>query len=134
MAHDRQRTLEATSPANLPFEKFLPINHFGGFHISYPRLSSAGGVRPFATVTDYENALERHAQAPRAFDQGIVRMREGMAAGVVQPHLTVSTMIDDRVLHARGQPGHHFQIMTAFENAGLPRFQRYSGFTADSEG
>ena len=92
--YNQQRTLEGTSAANLPFEKYLPIDHFGGFHINYPRLSSAGGLMPFATVTDYENALKRHAQFPRAIDQAIARFREGMGAGVVQPRLTVTTMIE----------------------------------------
>ena len=92
--YNQLRTLEATNAANLPFEKFLPIDHFGGFHINYPRLSSARGLMPFASVTDYENALKRHAQFPRAIDQAIARMREGMAAGVVQPRLTVATMIE----------------------------------------
>ncbi len=92
--YNQQRTIEGTNPANLPFEKYLPIDHFSGFHIVYPRLGSAGGVMPFATVADYENALKRHAQVPRAIDQAIARMREGMAAGVVQPRLTVTTMIE----------------------------------------
>jgi len=92
--YNQLRTLEQTNPANLPFEKYLPLDHFRGFHIGYPRLSSAGGVMPFNTVTDYENALKRHAQIPTQFDAAIARMREGMAAGVVQPRLTVSTMIE----------------------------------------
>ncbi|WP_133366428.1 DUF885 domain-containing protein [Qipengyuania sediminis] len=92
-AYNQQRTLEQTGPAALPFEKYLPIDHFRGFHISYPRLSSAGGVMPFATVADYDNALKRHAQVRRMMDEAIARFREGMAAGVVQPRLTVTTMI-----------------------------------------
>ena len=93
-AYNQRRTLEQTSPANLPFEKYLPIDHFNGFHIGYPRLSSAGGVMPFATVTDYDNALKRHAQIPAQIVAAIARMREGMGAGVVQPRLTVGTMIE----------------------------------------
>lgn len=92
--YNQQRTIEQTNPAVLPFEKYLPLDHFRGFHINYPRLSSAGGVMPFNTVTDYENALKRHAQIPAQLDAAIARMREGMAAGVVQPRLTVSTMIE----------------------------------------
>ena len=33
-----------------------------------------------------------------------------------------------------GNPGHHFETMTAFENESLPDFLRYGGFTAYSEG
>ena len=93
-AYNKQRTLEQASPGNAPFEAFLPIDHFNGFHIGYPRLSSAGGLMPFGTVSDYENALKRHAQVPAAIDAAIARMRDGMAAGVVQPRLTVTTMIE----------------------------------------
>lgn len=93
-AYNQERTLEETSPTNLPFAKFLPIDHFRGFHINYPRLSSAGGVMPFASTADYDNALKRHAQVPAQVDAAIARMREGMAAGVVQPKLTVATMIE----------------------------------------
>ncbi len=92
--YNQQRTLEQTGPAVLPFAKYLPIDHFRGFHINYPRLSSAGGVMPFNTVVDYDNALKRHTQVPATVDAAIARMREGMAAGIVQPRLTVSTMID----------------------------------------
>ncbi len=93
-AYNQERTLEETSPANLPFATYLPLDHFRGFHINYPRLSSAGGVMPFDTVADYENALKRHAQVPALIDAAIARMREGMAAGVVQPRLTVATMVE----------------------------------------
>ena len=93
-AYNQARTLETTGPDAVRFEKHLPIDHFGGFHIQYPRLSNPSGIMPFKTVTDYENALKRHAQVPRVIDQAIARMREGMAAGVVQPKLTVSMMID----------------------------------------
>jgi uncharacterized protein (DUF885 family) len=92
-AYNQQRTIAQTDPAALPFEKYLPLDHFRGFHINYPRLSSAGGLMPFNTVVDYDNALKRHAQLPRQVDEMIARMREGMAAGVVQPKLTVTTMI-----------------------------------------
>lgn len=91
--YTQQRTIEQTSPANLRFDAALPVDHFRGFHIFYPRLSSAGGVMPFATVTDYENALKRHAQVGGLIDEAIARMRAGVADGVVQPRLTVETMI-----------------------------------------
>jgi uncharacterized protein (DUF885 family) len=92
-AYNQERTIAQTSPDILPFELYTPIDHFRGFHIGYPRLSSAGGVMPFATVADYENALKRHAKVPAQMDQAIARMREGMAAKVVLPRLTVETVI-----------------------------------------
>ena len=118
-AYNQQRTLEQTSPAVLPFEKYLPIDHFRGFHISYPRLSSAGGVMPFNTVADYDNALKRHAQVPGQVDAAIARMREGMAAGVVQPRLTVTTMIQqlDTQLRLTTEQTPYWTPIAAFPDA-----------------
>lgn len=118
-AYNQQRTLEQTSPAVLPFEKYLPIDHFRGFHISYPRLSSAGGVMPFNTVADYDNALKRHAQVPGQVDAAIARMREGMAAGVVQPRLTVATMIQqlDTQLRLTTEKTPYWTPIAAFPDA-----------------
>lgn len=118
-AYNQQRTIEQTEPGVLPFEKYLPIDHFRGFHINYPRLSSAGGVMPFNTVTDYENALKRHAQIPDQFDQAIARMREGMAAGVAQPKLTVSTMVEqlDTQLKLTTEQTPYWTPITSFPEA-----------------
>lgn len=91
--YDRQRSVIGTEPAILKFRAALPIDHFNGLHIGYPRLSSAGGQMPFKTVADYDNALKRHAQFPVVIDSAIARFREGMAAGVVHPRVSVETMI-----------------------------------------
>lgn len=92
-AYGQQRTMASTEPVILRYEANLPIDHFRGLHISYPRLSSAGGQMPFATVTDYENALKRHAQFGPLIDKAIERFRAGKAEGVVHPRVTVETMI-----------------------------------------
>lgn len=92
-AYGQQRTLASTEPAILRYEANLPIDHFRGLHILYPRLSSAGGQMPFATVADYENALKRHAQFGPLIDKAIERFRAGLAEGVVHPRVAVETMI-----------------------------------------
>lgn len=89
----QEEVLAQTSPAILRFEAGLPVDHFRGFHINYPRLASAGGIAPFTTVRDYENNLKRHGDAVRNIDEAIARMRAGMADGVVHPRLTVELMI-----------------------------------------
>ncbi|MFN6936588.1 MAG: DUF885 domain-containing protein, partial [Tsuneonella sp.] len=92
-AYDKQRWIAGTEPAVLKFRQGLPLDHFRGEHIGYPRLSSAGGQMPFATVADYDNALKRHAMFARVIDDSIARFREGMAAGVVHPRIATETMI-----------------------------------------
>ncbi len=93
LEYSQQRTIEQTNPVNLRFEAALPVDHFRGFHIFYPQISSAGGVMPFETLADYENALKRHAQVGGLIDEAIARMRAGVTDGVIHPRLTVETMI-----------------------------------------
>lgn len=89
----QKSTIDSTEPAVLRYAANLPIDHFRGLHIFYPRLSSAGGQMPFAAVTDYDNALKRHAQFGPLVDKAIVRFRAGMADGVVHPRIATETMI-----------------------------------------
>ena len=71
-----------------------PIDHFYGIHTWYPDIASGEGAAPFKALEDYENNLKRHRQYPLLIDKAIVRFREGMAAGVVQPKLVVRNMIE----------------------------------------
>jgi uncharacterized protein (DUF885 family) len=89
----QQEIVDGTEPAILRYEANLPIDHFRGLHIFYPRLSSAGGQMPFATVADYDNALKRHAQFAPLVDKAIARFRAGIADGVVHPRIATETMI-----------------------------------------
>lgn len=70
-----------------------PLNHFDGLHIQLPALLARGGAVPYETEADYRNALALHGAIGPVFDQAILRLREGMAVGVVEPRLTVRNMI-----------------------------------------
>jgi uncharacterized protein (DUF885 family) len=63
----------------------MPLNHFNNVAVVVAILGSGTNAQPFATVKDYENWQGRAAQIPVVFEQAIANMREGMAAGVVQP-------------------------------------------------
>ena len=89
----QQEVIDGSEPVSLRYDVALPIDHFRGLHILYPRLSSAGGVIPFATVADYDNALKRHAQFGPLIDTAIAGFRTGMADGVVHPRIATETMI-----------------------------------------
>jgi len=48
-------------------------------------LGSGSGAQPFNTVQDYDGWSRRSLGIPALFEQAIANMRQGMAAGVVQP-------------------------------------------------
>lgn len=80
-------------PELLALTEVRPFNHFGGFHVSYPELSSPGSGIALETTRDYELLIARHRVLGRVFDQATARFREGMASGVTEPRLTVDNMI-----------------------------------------
>jgi uncharacterized protein (DUF885 family) len=93
-AFGQQRIVAGTEPEVLRFRTALPLDHFTGLQISYPRLSSAGGQMPFATVADYDNALKRHTQFEPLIDQAIAGMRKGVGDGVVHSRVATQTLIE----------------------------------------
>ncbi|MGE4307000.1 MAG: DUF885 family protein, partial [Novosphingobium sp.] len=70
-----------------------PLNHFDGLQVTFPSLMSQGGTLPYETEADYRNALGLQGAIGPVFDQAILRFREGIASGVVEPRLTVRNMI-----------------------------------------
>ncbi len=87
-------TLRGYEPQYLDVSKVRPINHFSGFHTFYPSFSSGTGGAPFKTVTDYDNALKRHAGYVVLLDRAIGRFKEGEAAGVFETKLTIKNVIE----------------------------------------
>jgi len=87
-------TLKSLSPDMLALTAVRPIDHFFGFHVFYPGLASGKSAAPFKTVQDYDNNIKRHRDYVRGLDHAIVRFRQGMASGVVQPKLIVNNVID----------------------------------------
>jgi len=70
-----------------------PLNHFDGLHSQFPSLLARGGPLPYDTEADYRTALALQGAIGQVFDQAILRLREGMASGVVEPRLTVRNMV-----------------------------------------
>jgi uncharacterized protein (DUF885 family) len=87
-------TLKGLEPGYLALTAVRPIDHFFGVHVFYPGLASGKGAAPFKTVQDYENNLKRHRDYVAFLDRAIVRFREGMTTGVVQPRLIVNNVIE----------------------------------------
>lgn len=106
-------TLKGLEPEYLALTAVRPIDHFFGFHVFYPGLASGKSAAPFKTVTDYENNLKRHRDYIAALDRSIVRFREGMKTGVVQPKLIVNNVIDQLNLQiAQGVEESTFNLPT----------------------
>lgn len=105
----RSIDLRGYAPDLLPLVKVQPINHFSGFHTSYPGFASGGGSAPFKTVVDYENNLKRHREYVAMVDRWIGRFREGIRSGVLEPKLVVRNMVDQLDLQlAQGIEGSTF--------------------------
>src|SRR3546814_17474332 len=66
-------------------------------------LGSGSSAQPFKTVTDYDNWIKRSDGLVTLFDQAIANMREGMAAGVVQPRVLMLKVLPqlDAIIKAK---------------------------------
>jgi uncharacterized protein (DUF885 family) len=90
---DREQSLRALQPDVLALTAVRPIDHKTGLQSFYPDVSSGRGAAPFRTVADYDNNLRRLDGFVRYLDNSILRFREGMASGVVQPKLVVDVVL-----------------------------------------
>ncbi|MCD7097358.1 DUF885 family protein [Stenotrophomonas sp. MMGLT7] len=81
----------------LQAEKFpswmMPVNQFYNIASIAVMLGSGTGAQPFRTVQDYDNWSRRSLGIPPLFDQAIANMRQGMAAGVVQPRVLMEKVL-----------------------------------------
>jgi len=90
----RETDLAGFAPPLLAATLPRPIDHFFGFHNFLAELQSGESVAPFKTLKDYEDALKRSDQFALLIDLAILRFRQGMVSGVVQPKLVVRNVVD----------------------------------------
>lgn len=90
----RETDLAGLQPALLAATVPRPIDHFFGFHNFFAELQSGESAAPFKMLKDYEDALKRSDQFALLLDLAILRFRQGMSTGVVQPKLVVNNIID----------------------------------------
>jgi uncharacterized protein (DUF885 family) len=91
--YTQNRSLAGMSDAMRALTEVRPLNHFFGFHNSYPNLASGNGAAPFKTLANYEDNLSRHNDYVAFLGRAIGRFRQGMKSGVVETKLTVGIMI-----------------------------------------
>jgi uncharacterized protein (DUF885 family) len=90
----RESDLKGYAPELLAATKVRPIDHFNGIHQFVPDIFSGQSIAPFRTVKDYEDNLKRLDGFVVALDRSLERMKEGVAAGVVQPRLVSVRVLD----------------------------------------
>ncbi|MGA9583260.1 MAG: DUF885 domain-containing protein [Allosphingosinicella sp.] len=102
-----------------------PVDHFNGFHTFFAEINSGQGIAPYKTVRDYENGLARVGDFERLVDSAILRMEQGLAAGVVQPRLVMANVLEqlDAML-AEGVEGSSFYRPVADFPAQVPESER----------
>ena len=71
----------------------MPVNQMGSIASYAVMLGSGTGAQPFKTVEDYDDWLARGNRLPVLFDSAIGNMRQGMAAGVVQPRALMEKVV-----------------------------------------
>ena len=98
----RESSLQGYEPAILNVSKLLPIDHFNGLHQFVPDILSGTSVAQFKTVKDYEDNLKRLDGFAIALDRVLDRMKQGVAAGVVQPKLVSERVLDQLNRHVEG--------------------------------
>ena len=78
---------------DIPNFRLLPVAQTFAFHLYMSQLAGGGTVQPFATVTDYENWLQRVDGYVGWVDTAIANMRAGIEQGVVWPRIIVQRSI-----------------------------------------
>ena len=68
----------------------MPVNQISGIHLMAPQFPP---LLTFTTVKDYDDLITRYKKLPRVFDQTIVHMRAGMAAGLMPPKFLLEKVV-----------------------------------------
>jgi len=89
----RQEALTQNSAAAAAIWTRLPLDHFGGAHLWFATLSSGEGSAPYRSIAEYEDGLARIEGFVSYLDRAVLRMREGMATGIVLPRFVVDHLV-----------------------------------------
>jgi uncharacterized protein (DUF885 family) len=93
------RAREFYSGALFETSRMLPIDQFQGEHTVYAADAAGSGAYPFKTIGDYDKALVRADRYASWTDDAIMRMREGIKAGVVLPRMVVDRILPQLRAH-----------------------------------
>lgn len=79
----------------------MPVNSDSAFHSYFPRLAEEV---PLANTKDYENLISRLRAWPRAVDETVELLREGMKRGFTPPAVTMRGVERSIAAHIAEQP------------------------------
>lgn len=82
----------------------VPLNQFFNFTAGFVQMGAGTGLHPFRTVEDYDDFLSRMRGFQQVVDHAIANMREGMAAGVVQPRVLMERVLPQLSAHVVEDP------------------------------
>jgi uncharacterized protein (DUF885 family) len=79
----------------------MPVSQISGIHLQAPEIVP---LLSFATVKDYEDFIARLKQLPKAFDDTIIQMRNGMADGLMPPRFLLEKVVAQAENIAKQKP------------------------------
>jgi uncharacterized protein (DUF885 family) len=94
----------------------MPVLQNSGIHLQLPQLVR---VLSFESVKDYQDYLSRLKQLPRAFDQVMVQMRNGMRDGLMPPQFLLLKVVRqcEAIANAKPAESPFAQPLTTFPPA-----------------
>jgi uncharacterized protein (DUF885 family) len=99
-----QRNLQSEREGEQFPSHLIPLNQFFNWTAFFVGMGSGTGVHPFRTVKDYDDFLSRMRGFEQGVDATIANMREGMAAGVVQPRVLMERVLPQLSAHVVDDP------------------------------
>ncbi|WP_448579364.1 DUF885 domain-containing protein [Thermaurantiacus sp.] len=90
---DKETALAGFAPEVVEVSKYLPLDHFNGFHTLVPDLFSGRSMVRFTSVKDYEDNLKRLDGFVRVLDRAQALMEEGLGKGIVQPRIVSERLL-----------------------------------------
>ena len=102
-----------------------PVDHFSGFQVFMPDLSSGEGAAPFKTTKDYEDNLARLDGYVVLIDRSIGRMKQGLADGITNPRLVMQNVVGqlDALVPAKVEDSVFYKPVLKFPD-GVPAADR----------
>ena len=96
-----------------------PVDHFSGFQVFMPDLSSGEGAAPFKTVADYDNNLKRLDGYVTLIDRAVGRMRDGLRDGITNPRLVMQNVVGqlDALVPPTAEASVFYKPVTKFPDA-----------------